>query len=144
MKKPLNIIMAEDDADDRYLFNSAFTGLHLPDKLTFADDGIILLDVLKQQMFDLIILDINMPRKNGLQCLEVIRSDSNYDWVPVFLYSTTRNEVQIAEAYEKRANLFLRKPDGFDGITELIKKLVSVPPDSFFPQPSRDEFILQY
>src|SRR5687768_13106356 len=114
MKKPLNIIMAEDDEDDRFLFNSAFKDLNLPHTLTFADDGIILLDVLNEQMFDLIILDINMPRKNGLQCLELIRRNKDYDWVPVFIYSTTKNEKQIDEAYQKGANLFLKKPEGYN------------------------------
>jgi CheY-like chemotaxis protein len=85
-----------------------------------------------------------MPRKNGLQCLEVIRKDRDYDWVPVFIYSTTRNDAQIDDAYEKKANLFLRKPEGYNDITTLITKLTGRPPESYFPQPAKADFIISY
>ena len=136
--------MAEDDADDRFLFNSAFKDLNLPDKLTFAEDGVILLDVLQKKKFNMIILDINMPRINGLQCLEEIRKDKAYDWVPVFMYSTTRDQAQIDQAYEMGANLFLKKPEGYNDITLLIKKLLENSPDSFFPPPAKEIFIIDY
>ena len=136
--------MAEDDADDRFLFESAFNDLNPPDKLTFAEDGVILLDALRKKKYNMIILDINMPRINGLQCLEEIRKDAAYDWVPVFMYSTTRNQAQIDQAYEMGANLFLKKPEGYSDITLLIKKLLENTPDSFFPRPAREIFIVDY
>jgi CheY-like chemotaxis protein len=96
--KPLVAFLIDDDADDRMFFEMAVSDLNFPVEFHFAIDGIQGLAMLKNVSLepDFIFVDINMPKMNGLECLEEIRKIDQLSQVPVYLYSTS-NDKKMAE-----------------------------------------------
>jgi DNA-binding NarL/FixJ family response regulator len=83
-----------------------------------------------------------MPRKNGIQCLEEIRSVNAFKNLPVIIYSTTANASQIETSFIKGASLYLQKPSHFEGIKKSIIKILSTGITPLFEQPSKANFFL--
>jgi CheY-like chemotaxis protein len=91
---------------------------------------------------DILFLDINMPVKNGIECLQLIRKESKYDKIPILIYSTSVNKVDIDKAYQNGANYFIVKPNAIDDITSIIKKLISMGKEALLSVPPREEFVI--
>lgn len=111
------VFVAEDDEDDRFLLARAFAE-HSPDcQLTFAEDGLALLDELEanQLLPSLIILDLNMPRLNGLETLAYLRAHPQYRTTPIAILTTSAARSDQQQAQELGANIFITKP--IDGAT---------------------------
>jgi DNA-binding NarL/FixJ family response regulator len=134
--KDLNIWIADDDADDRELFAEAMSDIAPNVKVMqyLSDPG--------TDLPDTIFLDLNMPQKSGLECLEELRGMAKFKNVAIVIYSTSANPTQIDETYKIGANLYIQKPSQFDGIKSLLHKMLSLQPDDYFPQPSRSKFVL--
>lgn len=84
--KPLNILLADDDEDDRLFFKEALENIKIKTVVTTVNDGIELMEYLNKSDIkypDIVFLDLNMPRKNGIQCLEEIRKDKNLKILPL-------------------------------------------------------------
>jgi two-component system, response regulator len=128
------ILMAEDDADDRLLAADALAESGVSVDLRFVGDGVELIDYLnRRNKFSalassprpgLIILDLNMPRKDGREVLQEIKSDPELRSIPVLVLTTSRAEPDIAQVYELGANSFLAKPVAFNSQVALMKILV--------------------
>jgi CheY-like chemotaxis protein len=90
----------------------------------------------------MIFLDLNMPVKNGIECLEEIRSDKKLDWLPVIIYTTSDNPKDIETCYSLKANLYVVKPTSFESIIKTLKKIINM---DFKNQalPARENFLLQ-
>lgn len=124
---PLHILFADDDSDESYLFNEALEHSGLDVKLSFANDGNSLLSFLKNKPLpDVVIIDINMPYKDGLEALTEIRSHPEFVSLPLIIYSTTTNAKVIESTYEKGASHFVVKPNNFDGMVKIVKKIALV------------------
>lgn len=118
----LHILLADDDSDDSFLFNEAVEQSELPLTLSRAEDGNQLLTILeKQGSPDILFLDVNMPYKNGIECLHEIRSNQRFDNLPIVIYSTTNYKVNIDACYHGGADFYVVKPNSFDDILKMIK-----------------------
>jgi CheY-like chemotaxis protein len=133
VKKPF-ILIAEDDMDDRFLLEKAFEENGGAENLQFVENGVEVIDYLKSAQNDaalttpfprLIILDLNMPKKNGKEVLEEIKGHSLFNKIPVIIYTTTRNETEVKECYELGANTYIVKPISFEAIREVVKAITN-------------------
>jgi CheY-like chemotaxis protein len=144
--KVLKIFLAEDDQEDRELFKEAMKEIPNEIKLSTAKDGIELLGMLdraRNNLPDLIFLDLNMPKKDGHQCLVEIKSDSLLQQIPVIIYSTSARPEQINSTYKEGANLYIAKPDSYNKLKSIIENVVSLNWFDYIPQPTREKFVLQ-
>jgi len=134
MKKAnsIHILMADDDEDDRYLTKQAFEESKLKNTLHFAKDGEELMDYLKFRgdynesnapKPGLILLDLNMPKKDGRECLKEIKSDDSLKHIPVVILTTSRDEQDIFKSYNLGVNSFIVKPVTFKELLNIVIKL---------------------
>lgn len=129
-----SILLVEDDADDRMLFTEALYELTTDILLRTAshcDDGIESLIRPYDELPDLVVMDINMPGKNGLECLEDIRNHSRLNTLPVVILSTDTDESVIRDAYRRGANFYISKPNSFQALKREVHKLITTDWKSF-------------
>lgn len=129
-----SILLVEDDADDRMLFTEALYELTSDIRLRTAshcDDGIDSLIRPYDELPDLVVMDINMPGKNGLECLEDIRNHSRLNTLPVVILSTDTDESVIRDAYRRGANFYISKPNSFQALKREVHKLITTDWRSF-------------
>lgn len=128
----ITILMADDDADDRLLTRDALVESRLGNDLRFVEDGQELMDYLKHQgryakgeapRPGLILLDLNMPRKDGRQALQEIKADPDLRSIPVVVLTTSKAEEDVLRTYDLGANSFITKPVTFEGLVEIIRAL---------------------
>lgn len=123
-----SILLVEDDADDRMLFTEALYELTADVRLRTAshcDDGIDSLIQPHDELPDLVVMDINMPGKTGLECLEDIRNHSRLHKLPVVILSTDTDEDVIRDAYRRGANFYISKPNSFQALKKEVQKLIT-------------------
>ncbi|MCY7349790.1 MAG: response regulator [Cytophagaceae bacterium] len=127
-----SILIADDDADDRYLLKSAFEDCQLSNPLYFVEDGAELIDYLLHQGFyhasahllpDLILLDLNMPRKDGREALREIKEHPKLKSIPVIILTTSKLDHDIIETYSSGANCFITKPSSFEDLLDVVQSL---------------------
>ncbi|MEG3659546.1 response regulator [Arenibacter palladensis] len=129
INKILNIALADDDEDDRILFKEAIDEIKIKTKLSLYNNGQELMDYLnlpKIVLPDLIFLDLNMPLKNGMQCLKEIRTNSSLNDITIAIYSTSSSEKDIEETFVNGANIYLNKPSNFCNLRESIEKILKM------------------
>lgn len=133
--KPITILYADDDADDQLLVKEALDESMVRNDLRFVSDGEELMDYLKRrgQYTDpqssprpgLILLDLNMPRKNGREALAEIKADPQLRAIPVVVLTTSKAEEDIYRSYELGVNSFIAKPVTFGGMVQVMRALGS-------------------
>ncbi|MEC4982824.1 MAG: response regulator [Oscillatoria sp. PMC 1068.18] len=133
IKKPVVILMAEDDEDDRLLAQDALEENRLANDLYFVEDGEDLLDYLYRRgkytnpqtspRPGLILLDLNMPRKDGREALAEIKSDFHLRSIPIVVLTTSKAEEDIIRSYNLGVNSFIVKPVTFEGLVAVMKRL---------------------
>lgn len=121
---PMRILLADDDHDDTFLFQEALEQVPVETLLSVAENGVDLLRILKGSKCkpDMIFLDMNMPVKNGLECLEEIRGTTGYEQVPIVILSTSIAQHLWESAYRNGANLYIQKPTSFNSLIEILKR----------------------
>jgi CheY-like chemotaxis protein len=132
MKKAL-ILIAEDDSDDRFLLQAAFNENGAQEILAFVENGIEVIEFLDKiaekkddaAFPELIILDLNMPKKSGKEVLNDLKQHPVYKRIPVIIYTTTRNELEIKKCYELGANTYIVKPISFEALREVVNSIRS-------------------
>ncbi len=125
--EPFHILLADDDEADRYLFTEAFSELELVTIVHTVNSGVQLLERLNLKNVrvpHLIFLDLNMPGKNGLDCLKEIRSIEKLKELSIAIYSTSGNEQDIEETFINGANVYITKPNDFSSLKQVLKKAV--------------------
>lgn len=140
----LNIALIDDDEDDRSIFEEAIEEIEIETQLSLFENGQELLDYLNSEnciLPRLIFLDLNMPVKNGLQCLKEIRADNKLDEVMIAIYSTSSSMKDMDDTFAEGANLYLRKPDSFRKLTEMIEKVLHINWSKHLTNLNRDNFI---
>jgi CheY-like chemotaxis protein len=126
--KLLHIILADDDAEDREIFMDAIREVAPQVKVTVANNGQQLMHILEGSETahpNLIFLDLNMPLKNGHECLEEIRSNRKLKHIPVIIYSTSTSREHIDETFRRGASFYMPKPDSFRDLKTLTSKILS-------------------
>ena len=131
--RPITILMADDDRDDCLLVKDAFKESRLANDLRFVEDGEELMDYLyhRGKYADvknsprpgLILLDLNMPRKDGREALEDIKSDHDLKSIPIVVLTTSKQEEDILRSYDVGANSYITKPVTFKELVEVMKFL---------------------
>ena len=129
--KPITILMADDDPDDRQLTKEAFAEAKLANDLRFVEDGVELLDYLNRRgkyvdpesspRPGIILLDLNMPRKDGREALTEIKKDPRFKTLRIVILTTSNAEEDIAKSYSQSAASFITKPVTFDALVEVIR-----------------------
>ena len=125
--------MADDDADDRMLTRDALAESRVLNELRFVEDGEELMEYLHRRgkysnpadspKPGLILLDLNMPKKDGREALKEIKSDANLRRIPIVVMTTSKAEEDVFRSYDFGASSFITKPVTFDRLVELMKAL---------------------
>ena len=126
-KKPLNIVLAEDDESDRMDFIEALGESKIVTLVTTVNDGVELMNYLLKEdnvTPDLLFLDLNMPRKNGLECLKEIRSIEKFKEIVIAIYSTSSYEKDVERTFNGGANIYLKKPNDFEMLKKALHQIV--------------------
>jgi CheY-like chemotaxis protein len=145
-KIKLNILLADDDIDDCDFFDDALNDLAYSTKLTSVNDGVKLMDLLLSESAnypDLIFLDLNMPRKSGMECLLEIKATDSLNHIPIIIYSTSLDRDVLDLLYKNGAHYYLRKPGEFSVLKSSIQKAIDLFSTNKPPQPTKDKFIIQ-
>ena len=131
--KPITILMADDDADDRLMTKEAFEESRLANDLRFVEDGVELMDYLQRRGKysdpatsphpGLILLDLNMPKKDGREALKEIKADPNLKCIRIVILTTSKAEEDIYRTYNLGAASYITKPVTFAGMAEVIKTI---------------------
>jgi CheY-like chemotaxis protein len=128
--KPITILMADDDRDDCLLVRKAFEASRLVNDLRFVEDGEELMDYLRRRgkyadapRPGLILLDLNMPRKDGREALKEIKDNPDLREIPVVVLTTSKSEEDIFRSYNLGANSYITKPVTFEGLVDVMKAL---------------------
>ena len=120
------VIIADDDEDDRMLLQSAFQENRIDVNLEFAFDGSELMKILSfenDSQVSFILLDLNMPRKDGREALKEIKESPVLKKIPVIIFTTAKNESEIRKCYDLGANTYIVKPDGFEALRKVVINL---------------------
>ena len=124
--KNIVILIAEDDPDDRLLAKEAFEESDMVSTLEFVEDGEELLEYLHREDTptpDLILLDLNMPRKDGREALREIKHHPRFRHIPVVVLTTSNSEADIFPSYDLGASSYITKPVTFEGFLNFMKAL---------------------
>ncbi|AIZ41248.1 response regulator [Cellulophaga baltica] len=125
----LNIALADDDEDDRLLFKDAIEEIKIKTKLSLFTNGKELMDYLVLPnviLPEVIFLDLNMPIKNGMQCLKEIRENPKLSDLSVAIYSTSSSERDIEDTFINGANVYINKPNSFGELKTVIEKVLQL------------------
>lgn len=145
-KNAVTILMAEDDPDDRLLAEEALAEGQVSHPIQFVENGDELLDYLNRRgqyrnrrrfpRPGIILLDLNMPKKDGREALSEIKTDPKLRQIPVVVLTTSTAEEDILRSYDLGANSFISKPLTFEGLVEVMKllghywlEIVELPPE---------------
>src|SRR6056297_3687466 len=140
---PVEILLAEDNPGDVMLTKKALEEGKLANNLHVATDGVDALQFLRQEgeyddtpRPDLILLDLNMPRKDGEEVLEELKDDEDLRRIPVVVLTSSAAEEDIVRSYDLHANAYLTKPVDFDGFLDVVGRIedfwltvVKMPPE---------------
>ncbi len=145
-RKPITILMAEDDEDDRLLAKQALEESRLANDFHLVEDGEELMDYLKHRgkysdassapRPGVILLDLNMPKKDGREALSEIKSDPELRQIPIVILTTSKAEEDIFGSYDLGASSFITKPISFEGLIQVMQglgrywfEIVDLPPE---------------
>lgn len=126
MTKLNYILIAEDDVDDQLLIKSAFSQAGLQTTLHFTNNGEELIGFLKNNKNEepaFILLDLNMPKMDGNECLSFIRASKEFRHIPVIVFTTSSLRENIQKAYQLGANSYITKPTSFNTLKDLAKQI---------------------
>ncbi|MCH8826206.1 MAG: response regulator [Chloroflexi bacterium] len=132
-RKTITILMADDDEDDRMFAQDALVEARLANHIDFVEDGEELMDYLRHRgKYDngnsptrpgLILLDLNMPRKDGREALKEIKADPKLRQIPVVVLTTSKAQEDIFRTYDLGVSSFITKPVSFEGLVDIMKTL---------------------
>jgi len=142
----IRLLLADDDNDDCLFFEEALEELPISVQLTTVNDGEQLMQHLEEEADTLpsvLFLDLNMPRKNGFECLVQIKSDERLKALPVIIYSTSFDPETIDLLYDHGAQHFIRKPSEFKQLKQVIHNALILIAKSITKQQDKEKFVLQ-
>ena len=140
---PHSLLLADDDPDDRLFFKDALQETGMPAMLDTVNDGVELMQYLNDssdKLPDILFLDLNMPRKSGLECLKEIKQNKSFEFLPIIIFSTSCDKRITEDLYEYGAHFCIRKPGDFNKLQDIIKKAISL--TKGMDRPAKENFIL--
>jgi CheY-like chemotaxis protein len=141
----LEIVLADDDTDDCIFFRDALDDLKVTVSLTIVNDGEELMQFLLSRSAptpDAIYLDLNMPRKNGYECLVEIKKDVRLKLLPVIIFSTSQTDEMVDKVYQSGAGYYIRKPAEYKDLKDVIMKSIYLIPGMKDGQAPKENFVV--
>ena len=145
-KTKLHLLLADDDIDDCNFFKDAIDELSAPLNLTIVNNGVELMDYLLINLANpphIIFLDLNMPKKSGLECMVEIKSSDSLSHIPIIIYSTSLDQMVVNSLYQMGAHHYIQKPAEFVSIKSVIEKVITLYSNPISQPRSRDNFVIQ-
>lgn len=145
-KDYIHIILADDDEDDRMLFTDAFDELKINTKVNTFNDGVELMDYLNSPeaiLPNVLFLDLNMPKKNGIECLYEIKRDNKFNDIAIAIFSTSSSEEHIEETFVQGANIYIKKPSDFTTLKKVLSEVVTINWQYHTSGLNKDNFLLR-
>ncbi|HEX8517627.1 MAG TPA: response regulator [Bacteroidia bacterium] len=145
MVKPLQILLADDDQDDRFIFEMELNVIPVKTKLTMLEDGEKLMKYLyaEKKLPDILFLDLNMPRMRGDECLAEIKKSEKLRKLPVIILSTACNDQVTQNLYDTGAHYFCKKT-GSDELQQLLGYVLSLLQAKKLELPAKNKFMLEF
>src|SRR5450432_3423091 len=143
--KHLKILLCDDDSDDCYFFSEALDTLPNSTQLTTVHNGEQLMQLLTKEtneLPDVLFLDLNMPRKNGFECLLELKLHKKLKELPVIIFSTSYEHEVVNLLYKNGAQYFIRKPAEFSQLQKVIQRALTLISQENISQPTRENFVL--
>ncbi|MDX1470367.1 MAG: response regulator [Flavobacteriaceae bacterium] len=143
---PLKVILVDDDEDDRLLFKKAMDELKIKTELVLFEEGIELMEFLNNGINKLpaiIFLDLNMPVKNGMECLKEIRATDKFKDVSIAIYSTSSSESDIEKTFIHGANIYIKKPYNYKKLKDVIDQVLKIKWQYFNSSLNRENFLMR-
>jgi len=133
--KKLNIMLADDDMDDCGFFKKALAALPLSTHLSVVNDGEQLMQLLTtetNELPDVLFLDLNMPRKNGMECLAEIKQNAKLKDLSVVIFSTSNDDAVMRKLFKDGAHIYIHKPGDFKQLKEVINNAIPIASEKVF------------
>jgi CheY-like chemotaxis protein len=143
---PVRLVLADDDEDDCLLFKEALDEIPIVTNLSTVNNGEQLMQLLKltnDSIPPVLFLDLNMPRKNGFECLNEIRRNEKYKTFPVIIYSTSFDEEMVERLYKNGAQYYIRKPVEFSKLKKVIYEALLLVTPPLTMRTEKAKFILK-
>ena len=140
------ITLADDDEDDRLFFTDAFSELKIDTKVNTFNDGVELMNYLNNTesiLPNILFLDLNMPRKNGVECLLEIKENERFNDIAIAIYSTSSSEEHIEETFVNGANIYIKKPNDFNTLKKILSEVVTLNWQYHTSGLNKDNFLLR-
>lgn len=140
------ITLADDDEDDRLFFTEAFSELKINTRVNTVNDGVELMDFLNDEssiLPNVLFLDLNMPRKNGVECLLEIKQNHRFKDIAIAIYSTSSSEEHIEETFVNGANIYIKKPNDFNTLKKVLSDVVTLNWQYHTSGLNKDNFLLR-
>ncbi len=143
---PLNILIADDDKDDCFFFQEAIEELYTDIVLSMVHNGEELMNLLtdsSKQLPHILFLDLNMPRKNGFECIIEIRASKKLVKLPVVVLSTAFKQSEIDQLYNNGAHYYIRKPIDINHLKSVIQQAINYIIEENFLKTTKENFVLK-
>jgi CheY-like chemotaxis protein len=142
----IHIILADDDEDDRMFFTDAFDELKINTKVQTFINGVELMNYLNEEnciLPNVLFLDLNMPKKNGIECLLEIKENERFNDIAIAIYSTSSSEEHIEETFVNGANIYIKKPNDFATLKKVLSDVVTLNWQYHTSGLNKDNFLLR-
>jgi CheY-like chemotaxis protein len=148
MPNPIVLFLADDDKDDCLFFKDALGELPVTADLTTVHDGEQLMSLLADEAIvpplpHVLFLDINMPRKNGFECLAEIKSNEKLKRLPIIIFSTSYEQDVVNLLFKNGAQHYIRKPADFSQLKKVIYQALQLAIEENTVQPAKENFVLK-
>ena len=125
------ILVAEDDADDLFLMKTALEETGITERVQYVENGVEVINFIESintekgecNYPEFILLDLNMPKMDGREVLKKLKSNETYRKIPIIVFSTTKNQLEVKRCYDLGANTYIVKPVSYDTLVETIRDL---------------------
>lgn len=145
-EKEFYIALADDDKDDRMFFTEAFDELKIDTKVKTYKDGVELMNYLNNKtnvLPSILFLDLNMPKKSGIECLSEIKKDDYFKDIAIAIYSTSASEEDIENTFVLGANIYIKKPDSFNKLKKILADVIRINWQYFTSNLNKENFLLR-
>jgi CheY-like chemotaxis protein len=142
----MHIALADDDQDDRLFFTDAFGEIKITTKVSTYKDGLELMDYLECPdaiLPNVLFLDLNMPKKNGMTCLKEIKANDKFKDIVIAIYSTSSSEEDIENTFVMGANIYIKKPNDFEDLKKVLTHIITLNWQYQTNGLNRDNFMLR-
>lgn len=123
------VLLADDDVDDRLFFKEAFEEIKIKTEVQIVKDGMELMELLTKpgiKLPHILFLDLNMPRKSGMECLKEIKEMDQFKDIAIAIYSTSASEQDIEQTFVNGANVYIKKPNDFSTLKKILTEVITI------------------